>query len=95
MQSLFCKSLSQDCLYPISTESEHGALVEQLKNLPVLGDAVLGVSGLSTLNISAVREGISDIYVFDLANSVSHFWTQIIPILAAMCKRKRPLINGS
>jgi light-regulated signal transduction histidine kinase (bacteriophytochrome) len=71
-----------DCLYPISTQKEHPAVIKQLSNLPVIGNAVFGVSGLSTLNIAAVREGISDIYVFDLASSVSHFWAQILPILA-------------
>ena len=82
VSSLFYKPIPRDCLYPVSTESGHDVVIGQLKNLPVLGDAVLGVSGLATLNLSAIREGISDVYVFDIANSVSHFWTQILPILA-------------
>ncbi len=81
--SLFFRTLSQDCLYPTTTEKNHDKVLQQLQRLPRIGNAVLGVSGLASLNIASVREGITDVYIFDLADSVAHFWMKLVPILAA------------
>lgn len=92
LPSLFCRPLSQDCLYPTTTEKGHGIVVQQLQQLPEIGNAILGVSGLVSLNIAAVREGITDVYIFDLADSVAHFWEKLVPILAE-CKDPKDAVQ--
>ncbi len=82
MPALFCKQIVPDCVYPISTERSHDAAVQHLESLPPLGNAVFGVSALATLNFASQRAEVSNIYIFDLANSVSHFWEKILPILS-------------